>query len=324
MWARVAVAAVLILAASTAAAGPDKKKADALFKQGRQLLNEKQYEKACAAFEDSHRIDPAIGTVLNVALCYEAWGKLAKAQRAYLEAEKLAAIKGDARQAVARQRADALTPRIPKLAFADLPAVLPADLVVTLDDVAIGLDAIRIGLATDPGKHVLAYTAGDQKRELIEVTLGESETKWVNLRLPDAAAPEERREPVEPVPAGPPLGRTRRILGLSTTGAGVIAMGVGGVIALAARADYRTAFADHCDPSGLCDDAGYRATRDARGRANVATVVFGAGAAIAVTGVVLYLTAPSGPSAPARPERRAYVQPVLLDGGAGLVVGGRL
>jgi tetratricopeptide (TPR) repeat protein len=318
---RVAVAAVLILVASTAAAGPDKKKADALFKQGRQLLNEKQYQKACAAFEDSHRIDPAIGTVLNVALCYEAWGKLAKAQRAYLEAEKLAAIKGDARQAVARQRADALTPRIPKIAFAELPAELPADLVVLIDDVQIGIDAVRLGLSTDPGKHVIAYTAGDQKREVIEVTLGESETKWVNLRLPDAGPADGPAEPIDTTPAGPPRGRTRRILGLSAGGAGLIAMGAGGVIALAARADYKEAFADHCDPSGLCDDVGYRATRDARSRANVATVIFGAGAAIAATGVVLYLTAPSGRG---KPERKAYIQPVLLDGGAALVVGGSL
>jgi hypothetical protein len=319
MRTRVAAAAVLVALATSAHAGPDnRKKADALFKQGKQLLVDKKYEKACAAFEDSQRLDPAIGTLLNVGLCYEAWGKLAKAQRAYLEAEKLAAIAGDERQAVARQRADLLTPRIPKLAFADLPAVLPADLVVTLDDVQIGLDAVRLGVATDPGVHAIAYSAGDHKREVIRVTVAERETKWVNLRLPEPTVrPPDTPPPVVTTPTAP-VGRRRRILGLVGGGAGLVTMGVGGVVALAARADYKAAFDDHCDPSGVCDDIGYRETSDARSRANLATVIFGAGAALVVTGVVLYLTAPTAPP----PERRVWIQPV--EGGATLVVGGSL
>src|SRR5678816_1389044 len=119
----IAVLAMTMAFAPVASAGPtNQEKADALFKKGKTLLGQQQYKEACAAFEDSNKLDAQTGTVLNLALCYEGWGKVASAQRWYLEAEKLAAIKGDAKRgAAARQRADALTPRIPKILFTSLP-----------------------------------------------------------------------------------------------------------------------------------------------------------------------------------------------------------
>src|SRR5262245_35009360 len=105
----IAIIAMMVSLAGVAAGGPNQDKADALFKKGKALLGQQKYAEACKAFEESHQLDPAIGTMLNLALCFEGWGKIAKAQRAYLETEKLAAIKGDQRRAsAARQRADAL------------------------------------------------------------------------------------------------------------------------------------------------------------------------------------------------------------------------
>ena len=56
-------------------------KADTLFKKGKKLLAEKRYAEACTAFEDSDRLDPGIGAKLNVAKCYQEWGRLATAWR---------------------------------------------------------------------------------------------------------------------------------------------------------------------------------------------------------------------------------------------------
>jgi tetratricopeptide (TPR) repeat protein len=322
----VAVAAMVVaLCSSAASAGPDQEKADALFKKGKALLGQQKFADACAAFEESQRLDPATGTVLNLALCYEGWGKLARAQRAYLEAEKMAAIKGDTqRSSAARQRADALTPRIPKIVFSGLPDPLPAGLTVTLDDQPVGLDALRPGLSTDPGPHVLVYKV-EGARKVIRIDLAESQAKEVTLDLP---APRPQPDPgrvEDPRPKPPPVvktrGRGRRILGLVTTGVGVVGMGIGGALALSARSDYKQAFDAHCDAMNTCDDIGFQETSDARSRANVASVIVGVGVGIAITGVVLYLTAPSGP---ARDDRAVWIRPVLTTGGGAVVVGGKL
>src|ERR1051325_10878017 len=91
---RLLVTAIAICGLATAAHAD---KADQLFKKGKRLLAQKKYAEACAAFEDSDRIDPEIGAKLNVAKCYEEWGKLATAWRWYTEAEKMAIKAGDDR-----------------------------------------------------------------------------------------------------------------------------------------------------------------------------------------------------------------------------------
>jgi hypothetical protein len=328
------LSAVLVLAAGPAVAGPDQERADVLFKAGKSLLAKQKYQEACSAFAESNQLDPAIGTMLNLALCYEGWGKLARAQAAYLEAEKLAAIKGDrTRAAAARQRADALTPKIPRIVFTGLVEPLPADFAVTFDGDAIGTEAVKAGIPTDPGPHAIAYMA-DGVTQSVQVELEESQTKEVPLRLPtpvtdgdgegdgDGTGDGDGDGDEGDGGGGPRPGRGRRIAGIVTLGAGVVAMGVGGVVALMARSDYNTAFDAHCDAQRTCDDEGYEATHDARSRANLATIVVGAGAAVAVTGLVVWLTAPSGTRA--KPADHVWIRPILTGDGGGLAIGGSL
>jgi hypothetical protein len=328
----VAVALAAAVGAPGAAVAAPSAKADALFKKGKKLLGEEKFAEACAAFEASNDLDPAIGTLLNLALCFEGWGKLATAHRTYLDAEAMAAMKGDARAAAARQRADALAPRIPRLMFGGVPDPAPAELAVTLDGEPVAPESLRIGVATDPGVHRVGYVvAGEAKT--VEVELAEAEVKQVELELPAPPVaepdPEPIAAPVDEPPPPPPAspGRGRRILGVVVGGVGLATLGVGGVVALLARSDYKDAFAAHCDAAtNTCDDEGYDLTHDARSRANVATVVVGAGAALVVTGVVLYLTAPSGGGArkPGREQGQVWIRPVVTEDGGAVVVGGSL
>ena len=76
----------VLLVAGTARAD-NKDKADALFKQGKKLMGEKRYADACSSFEESNKLDPGIGTELNIAKCYEEWGKLGRAFTSYQLAE---------------------------------------------------------------------------------------------------------------------------------------------------------------------------------------------------------------------------------------------
>ena len=57
----------------------EKATAEALFQQGTELMNEKQYAAACEKFAGSQQIDPALGTALRLADCNDRIGKTASA-----------------------------------------------------------------------------------------------------------------------------------------------------------------------------------------------------------------------------------------------------
>src|SRR6186713_2867899 len=104
--------------ASPAFAG-DKVAAESLFADGRRLLAQGKFAEACPKFAESQRLDPAIGTLLNLADCYEKVGRTASAWAAFREAAALSHHGGDAkREAVAKERAAALEAQLSTLAIA--------------------------------------------------------------------------------------------------------------------------------------------------------------------------------------------------------------
>ena len=99
--------------ARTAFAQSDPVVAEALFQEGRTLLDQGKAAEACPKLAESHRLDPATGTLIALALCREAEGKLASAWAAFADAEGRARTEGSKdRETVARERAAALYPRL--------------------------------------------------------------------------------------------------------------------------------------------------------------------------------------------------------------------
>ena len=309
-----AFAIVLCVGGVAIADKESKARADKLFEDGRKYLAAKEYALACTAFEQSHAADPAIGTQLNIALCYEDWGKVASAYRAYVEAERLAREKKDKRAAGARKKVDELAERSPKLVF-DLPANADPSTVLLFDDKQLDLAKLADDLLVDPGTHTLEIRVPDRpvKKQEIEATVGER--KRIPIELPVAEKPKVELPPN--VVISTPRKKGRMYGGIALTAGGAIAIGLASFVALAARQDYADAVVD-C-PGGACTTReAYDATQDARSRANVMTFVMGGG--VALVGVGVYLIATSA----GKKIEQAPVSLTVAPGSVGIAIGGAL
>src|ERR1051325_9814246 len=93
---RAACIAVSLLVCGVAAAQPSDSTAlaEQLFNEGRALAKANNWTAACPKFEQSLRYDPALGTRLNLATCYEKTGRLASAWSLYRESAGFAAKEG--------------------------------------------------------------------------------------------------------------------------------------------------------------------------------------------------------------------------------------
>lgn len=336
------VIALLSLVLVTGVAGANnKEKADALFKQGKKYMSEKRFADACAAFEKSNMLDPGIGTQLNIAKCYEDWGKIGRAFLAYRDAEKMAKDAADPREPKIHELVEGLDSQAPRLTI-KLPKDAKADgLKVTLDGELVA--TFGEPFVIDPGPHTIEYTlpGGAKKNRVVPVERGgDSE---VTLDVPRGGGPKTDTKPdLKPVtkpdtkpdvtpdvksdaeapPAVP--GRNQRLGGLVIGGAGVIAIGVSSIMTLSARSQYNDAIDAYCGGTKTtCDDYGLMLTHDARSTANTATFIFIAGTAAVAGGVALYVLAPKGEATATAARTARYVVPAVSPTSAGVVFGGR-
>src|SRR5689334_17798166 len=113
--------------------------AQALFDQGKALMTAGKTSEACPKFEESYKLDPGSGTLINLAACYERAGRLASAWGTYQEAAAFATRDGnEARSRGARDLAAALAPKLSRLTLEIPPDSRVSGLVVTRDGVDVG------------------------------------------------------------------------------------------------------------------------------------------------------------------------------------------
>src|SRR3954470_7719713 len=85
--------------------------AAALFEDGRRLMGENKYAEACPKLEESQRVDPGMGTLYNLSVCFEAIGRTASAWVGFREVAQMASAAGQSdREKAARGKASALEP----------------------------------------------------------------------------------------------------------------------------------------------------------------------------------------------------------------------
>ncbi|HTN89754.1 MAG TPA: hypothetical protein VL242_39035 [Sorangium sp.] len=192
--------------------------AERLFREGRALLVEQRFAEACPKLEESQRLEPSLGTKLNVAFCHERLGEVATAWVGFQEALITARTAGDAaREAFARARLDALAPRVPWLRVRVSTGGAGADQVaILLDGAALDPVAWDKELPLDPGEHVVA--AAHQGEVFWQTTVALRESERVDVAVPAqveaeaeaAPAPAERAPAAASRPARPPAPRLPR------------------------------------------------------------------------------------------------------------------
>ena len=329
-----AVIAFMLLGVRIATA--DKDKADSLFRQGKRLMSEKRYADACESFEHSFRLDPGIGAELNVAKCYEEWGKLATAYRAFKKAEDLAKDAHDSRVGKIHELVEQLDLQVPKLTIHVAKDADADSLKVWMDGATVERARLNEPQMVDPGPHLVEYQAGDEKKKSKLIPIERGGSSDVTLDLPSKklvvsnTIDKQHAAPHTSEKAGTrPLldpGRTQRIAGIATGGLGIVMIGISSVMTLSARGSYNDALAMHCGGmTNGCDAQGLIDTADARHSANIATVVFVIGAFAIGGGAALYFTAPHATKVRSDDDEHAlYLAPSLSPHGGGVVFGGTL
>jgi hypothetical protein len=220
----------------------DPAAAEALFRQGREAMEAQRYAEALPRFVESQRLEPAVGTLMNIATCEEKVGRLASAWQRWNEAiDALPAT--DDRLTFARNRAKALEQRLPRLAVS-LASPRDQGARVFRDDVELGPASQGALLPIDPGLHTVTVQMPGHRTEKTTVHLGEGEKKQIEVHSGAAATtvPSEREEPTE--------APWRRTVGWTLTGLGVAGVGVAAVSGLM-RMEDRGTVETNC-PDNVC------------------------------------------------------------------------
>ncbi len=149
----------------------NERRASQTFRNARRLLDQGDFQRACQLFEESQKLSPSPGTLLNLGNCREQQRDLVRALAAVEQALALAGKEGDParRQGwsdAAQQRIQALSARIPTLRLRPSPTV----------GASVRLNSRRVerfgeALRLNPGRHRLEAAAPGMQTHAQDIEL---------------------------------------------------------------------------------------------------------------------------------------------------------
>ncbi len=285
------------------------------------MMEAGENERACPLLEESLALDPAMGTKYQLAQCYEKIGRLVSAWASYIEvADAAQAANMQDREAWARERAEALKPRLSTLTITvpEQVATLPG-FEVTRNGAPVGRGLWGLPLPVDGGSQRVSATATGKSPWSVELDVPPEGGK-LTVEIPplvevSVAPPIAAR--YEPRAAAEPTGPSPLVyVGFGVAGAGLVLGTVTGIVSLSRTSSLQ----DEC-PNDLCRPEKQDDIDAARRIGHVSTasfVVAGLGAAV---GLLAWLDDDDEAAAPSATEPAASalsVQPVLGVGLAGL------
>ncbi len=320
----------------------DPAAARTLFQEARKAADLGDYTTACPKFADSYHLDPAIGTLLNIADCEQRLGRIANAWVIFQKALEQLPMNDDRRSQV-EKAALSLEKRLPRLSIR-LAVTAPKESTVERDGMPVAISSLGIALPVDPGQHVVIAKAPGHHEQRYEVNLNEGQSRELlcepepadtpsvpssstqrdsPAQKPEAAktahilATEKLTSASRPISSGnAPL--TTKQLGPRSQSAGQIVGSVGvlglvaGIVTRVLAFSQKLTIDAHCDVSKACDSTGMNAVSRANKFQTVSTVSLLVGLAGVGTGIYLIVAGSK------EPTTQETLHPLVLSGGAGL------
>lgn len=316
---KIATSALAVVIAMTTVAHAQSPEAEALFREAKRLMKQKSFAAACDKFEASERLEPTIGTELNLADCRERNGQLASAWAAFIKAAQTAKHSGDRkRQAEARRRVDALEPRLVYLTISVPAPARLAGLVVRRNGTVVDDAAYDQPVPVDADDYQITAEAPGHERWRHAISVGKTSKTIEVPRLDTSVSP-------PPPPASQVVATTapaREPSPWTTRRKVAVAMGVTGVaagiagIALGLHANDLERQSDAICPTVRCnDEIALERNRSARTDGLLANIGMIGGGALVVGAVVLWVVGDR------KPRDGASLVPSI--GPSGIALGGR-
>lgn len=297
------LAVIMGFAATNALAQPspeDKAVAESLFRDGRRMMDEGKFKEACRKLEESQRLDPADGTLLNLAVCHEKEGRVATAWGEFMTALTTARRDGRSdRESLSREHIQAIEPTLPRL-FIEVPqTVRVPGLKVLRNGTPLQQGAWDTAIPIDPGEVEIEAQAPDYKPWKAKLSIGLGKTDRVTI-------PKLVKAPPAPKPSGsafigvppPPDSGAQKITGLVLGGVGIAAVGVGSYFGI--RASSKRSDSDNgcqvVNGKEQCSQRAVDLNEEARTSARIADVSIGLGVVALAAGAYLYFTSPASSS----------------------------
>lgn len=256
-----ALVALTLTFAGVAHADPagDKNAAEAVFREGRELMDKGDFKSACPRFEKSLALYQSASAALNLAKCYAKTDRLAAALTTIDRAVELSKkIEDEGRRSeleklTAEQRRE-IEPRVPTVRVTVSPKI--EGMVVERNGIEIPTPMVGAPIPVDPGTYKIRVAAPGYQEVVRESEVGEGRAVLVEITL-TRQGDVKAATPAAPKPAaGPPKPAEGEEASSSVWpwivgGAGIAALGVG----IGFAVDYglvRAEVDDKC-PDGRCN-----------------------------------------------------------------------
>jgi hypothetical protein len=293
----------------------DGKKAEGLFTEAMALIDDGRFAEACPKLEESQRLDPALGTQYNLALCEAKIGRYARAWHHMKAVEKLAHATGKrAREESAREKLVAFRARVVYLVVTSAEETV----VVRVDGEIVDPESFAL-FPVEPGKHRIEASSPSKQPWSRDITVpgasGDGSGAAVEVAIPELPSIVRERPLAPPVSASRDGNTGRRTVGYVLGGVGLAGVATAittGILVL----DAKSTVEERCTPA-CADQAGRDALSSGRALLPINAIAWGVGVSGLIAGGIVLLLSPRT----ARPA--SGLTPLTGAGGAGVAWQGR-
>lgn len=308
-------------------AEPAPGSAEELFVRARGLMKAGDCANALPLLEQSHAMEPTVGTRFNMAMCEGKLGKLKQAAE-HLQSVVDASAPNDERRAHAERALREVMLRMPYLVLELDPERHELE-AVRLDGEALSGLRVNEPFGIDPGPHELEVVLVREPPQARRFSISERQVYTWSLGgmsvapAASTAAASETRQKDAATPSESPESRwtTQHTVAVVAAGTSVVSFGVATGFALSARSIYDSSEPE-CSSDDTCTSEGSRIRERARKQGNVATGALIVGIASAVAAGTLWFTAPTLSSSRAQSFRVGVRVDPSRFGGGGIVFAG--